>query len=147
VRINVQLIDARSDSHLWAETYDRELTAANIFAIQSEVATAVAAALRTTLTPAEQGRVRAVPTRNLQAWEAYQAGRSALEALGRGESPEWLARPDRTPIPTIAVAVRAYMAAKTVPRSTESVLMTVISDIGVNRRPTLTRGCGAICAS
>jgi TolB-like protein len=45
VRINVQLIDAATDAHLWAESYDRELTAANIFAIQSEVAAAIAAAL------------------------------------------------------------------------------------------------------
>jgi len=78
VRVTVQLVDTATDAHLWAESYDRELDADSIFAIQSEVATAVAAALRTTLTPAEQGRVRAVPTRNLQAWEAYQAGRKAL---------------------------------------------------------------------
>ena len=45
VRINVQLIDAATDAHLWAENYDRELTAANIFAIQSEVAAAIAGAL------------------------------------------------------------------------------------------------------
>jgi TolB-like protein len=70
VRINVQLIDARDDSHLWAETYDRMLTAANVFAIQSEVAAAVAAALETTLTPAEQRRVDSVPTRSLEAWES-----------------------------------------------------------------------------
>ena len=43
VRINVQLIDARDDAHLWAETYDRVLTVANVFAIQSEVAADVAA--------------------------------------------------------------------------------------------------------
>jgi hypothetical protein len=62
--------------------------------------------------------------------EAYQAGRSALDALSRGESPEWLNRPDSNPIPTIESAVRAYLAAKAVPCCTESVLMTVISDIG-----------------
>ena len=78
VRINVQLIDARDDAHLWAETYDRVLTAANVFAIQSEVAAAVAAALATTLTPAEQRRVEAVPTRSLEAWEAYQLGQQRL---------------------------------------------------------------------
>ena len=55
VRINVQLIDAGTDAHVWAESYDRELTAANIFAIQSEVASAIAGALEAALTPAEQG--------------------------------------------------------------------------------------------
>ena len=78
VRINVQLIDAASDAHLWAESYDRELTAAKIFAIQSEVATAIATALNATLTAAEKSRVNSVPTRNLEAWEAYQLGRQRM---------------------------------------------------------------------
>jgi TolB-like protein/Flp pilus assembly protein TadD len=74
VRITVQLIDASTDDHLWAENYDRELTTANIFAIQSEVATAIAAALNATLSAAETSRVRAIPTKSLPAWEAYQLG-------------------------------------------------------------------------
>jgi TolB-like protein/Tfp pilus assembly protein PilF len=78
VRINVQLIDAASDAHLWAESYDRELTAANIFAIQSEVAAAIAGALKATLTAGEQARVNAVPTQNLEAWGNYQLGRQRL---------------------------------------------------------------------
>ena len=78
VRINVQLIDAASDAHLWAETYDRALTAANIFAIQSEVATAIAAALRATLTSGERARVEAPYTQKLESWEAYQLGRQRL---------------------------------------------------------------------
>ncbi len=88
VRVTVQLVDAVTDAHLWAESYDRALDADSIFSIQREVATAVAAALRTTLTPAEQGRVKAVPTRNFEAWEAYQAGRQAL----RPRTPAGLAR-------------------------------------------------------
>jgi TolB-like protein/Tfp pilus assembly protein PilF len=75
VRINVQLIDAATDGHLWAESYDRELTAANIFAIQSELAQAIAGALKAALTPAEQARSQIVPTQNLEAWEAYQLGK------------------------------------------------------------------------
>ena len=75
VRINVQLIDAGTDAHLWAESYDRELTAANIFAIQSEVAEAIVGALKATLTAGERTRVNAVPTENLEAWENYQLGR------------------------------------------------------------------------
>ncbi len=51
VRINVELIDASSDEYFWSRSYDRQLTAANIFAIQSEIAGEVAAALRTTLSP------------------------------------------------------------------------------------------------
>ena len=88
VRINVQLIDARSDTHLWAETYDRELTAANIFAIQSEVATAIAAALRATLTTGERARVEAPSTQKLEAWEAYQLGRQQLAKRTSGSLAE-----------------------------------------------------------
>jgi TolB-like protein/Tfp pilus assembly protein PilF len=78
VRVTVQLIDAATDAHLWAENYDRELTTTNIFAIQSEVASAIAAALRTSLTPAEQARVRQIPTQSLDAWEAYQLGKQRM---------------------------------------------------------------------
>ena len=90
VRVTVQLIDAATDAHLWAESYDRELTAANIFAIQSEVAAAIAGALKTTLTPAEQARIDAIPTQNLEAWEAYQLGKQRMarrtsEALDEAE--------------------------------------------------------------
>jgi TolB-like protein/Flp pilus assembly protein TadD len=75
VRITVQLIDAKTDAHLWAESYDRELTATNIFDIQSEIAATVAGALNVALTPAEQTRAARIPTQNLEAWEAYQLGR------------------------------------------------------------------------
>jgi len=78
VRVTAQLIDTVTDAHLWAESYDRELTVANIFAIQSEVAISIAAALETTLTAAEKARVDIVPTRNLAAWEAYQLGRQRM---------------------------------------------------------------------
>jgi TolB-like protein/Tfp pilus assembly protein PilF len=78
VRVTVQLIDANTDAHLWAENYDRELTAANIFAIQSEVATAIAAALKATLTADEKMRLNAIPTQNLEAWEAYQIGKQRM---------------------------------------------------------------------
>jgi len=79
VRINVQLIDTGTDAHLWAESYDRELTAANIFAIQSELAAAIAGALKASLTTAERKSVNAIPTENLKAWEAYQRGRQQME--------------------------------------------------------------------
>ena len=78
VRVTVQLIDAATDAHLWAESYDRELTAANIFAIQSEVAAAIAGALKAALTAGEQARVDAIPTQNLEAWQAYQLGKQRM---------------------------------------------------------------------
>jgi len=78
VRINVQLIEASSDAHLWAETYDRQLTAANVFAIQTEIAKAIATALRATLSVDEARYIATVPTDNLEAYEAYQLGRQVL---------------------------------------------------------------------
>ena len=75
VRINVQLIDAESDEHLWAETYDRELTAENIFAIQTEMATSIAEALHTNLSVDEVSRLRVLPTRNTSAYDLYVRGR------------------------------------------------------------------------
>jgi TolB-like protein/Flp pilus assembly protein TadD len=73
VRIVGQLIDARTDEHLWAETYDRELK--DVFAIQSEVAQQIAAALRAALSPAEKKRIEHRPTRNLAAYDEYLKGR------------------------------------------------------------------------
>ncbi len=78
VRINVQLIDTNTDEHLWAKTYDRELTTNNIFAIQSEISEAIANALQTTLTPEEQARLGSVPTENLEAYNLNLAGRNNL---------------------------------------------------------------------
>ena len=78
VRVTVQLIDASTDTHLWAESYDRDLTAENLFAIQTEVAKAIADELKATLTPVERRRVDSIPTKNLEAWEAYQLARQRL---------------------------------------------------------------------
>jgi TolB-like protein/Tfp pilus assembly protein PilF len=75
VRINVQLIDAGSDEHLWAEVYDRELTTENLFDIQSEIARAIAAALKATLTDNEIAQVSDVPTNNVSAYELYLQGK------------------------------------------------------------------------
>jgi TolB-like protein/Tfp pilus assembly protein PilF len=79
VRINVQLIDADSDEHLWAEIYDRELTTNNLFDIQSEIAQNIADALKATLTASEIETVGSVPTQNVDAYDLYlQARRFAL---------------------------------------------------------------------
>ena len=79
VRINAQLIDAATDVHLWAATYDRELSASNIFAIQSEIAKAIANALQATLTDDEQQRLGHVPTESIAALERYFIGKQMLE--------------------------------------------------------------------
>ena len=72
VRVNVQLVEAETDEHLWAELYDRSLT--DIFAVQSEMATAIAKALRAKLSPREQNAVTEKPTDNLAAYDAYLRG-------------------------------------------------------------------------
>jgi TolB-like protein/Tfp pilus assembly protein PilF len=85
VRINVQLIDANTDEHLWAEIYDRELTANNLFDIQSEIAKSIATALKTTLTDFELERVEDVPTENVAAYDYYlQAKRFAVSETMEG---------------------------------------------------------------
>ncbi len=82
VRINVQLIDADTDEHLWAEIYDRELTTNNLFDIQSEIALAIAGALEATLTPSELASVADVPTENVAAYDLYlQARRYAYNEI------------------------------------------------------------------
>lgn len=78
VRINAQLIDARTDEHLWANTYDRQLTAENIFSIQSEIASEIAKALHTTLSPKEAAALQTVPTTNLRAYDFYVSGKDYM---------------------------------------------------------------------
>ena len=78
IRVNVQLIDARTDDHIWADSFDRELNAENVFAIQSEIAAAIADALEANLSDFEQERLEVVPTLSLDALERYFAGRRLL---------------------------------------------------------------------
>lgn len=84
VRITVQLINAVSDQHMWSETYDRELTTANIFAIQSEIARQIADELHTSLSTQEQLVLDIVPTENFQAYELYQMSQSIRRTIGLG---------------------------------------------------------------
>jgi TolB-like protein/class 3 adenylate cyclase/Tfp pilus assembly protein PilF len=72
VHVNVQLISAATDEHLWAESYDRKLE--NIFGVEAEVATAVADALKAKLTGAEQRALEQKPTNNPEAYDAYLRG-------------------------------------------------------------------------
>jgi TolB-like protein/Tfp pilus assembly protein PilF len=75
VRVNAQLISTRTGSHVWAETYDRDLT--DVFAIQSDIAQRIATALKAKLAPEEKARLDARPTTNSEAYVLY------LTALGR----------------------------------------------------------------
>jgi len=84
VRIVGQLIDARTDEHLWAETYDRELK--DVFSIQSEVAQQIAASLQATLSPAEKKRIEQRPTENLLAYDLYLKGREHYNRLRKEDN-------------------------------------------------------------
>jgi TolB-like protein len=73
VRVNVQLINAENDSHLWADKYDRKLT--DIFAVESEIATKIADTLQTKLTSSEEQAIAARPTEDVDAHQLYLKGR------------------------------------------------------------------------
>ena len=73
VRVNVQLIDAVSDSHIWAERYDRKLT--DIFAVETDIAAKIADALQAKLTGAERRAIASQPTTNTEAHQLYLKGR------------------------------------------------------------------------
>ena len=82
VRVSAQLIDAKTDTHLWAESYDRPLS--DVFAIQSEIAKAIAAQLQAKLSPAEQAAIGQAPTTNLIAYDRYlRARRLGARQTGR----------------------------------------------------------------
>ena len=89
VRVNVQLIKAREDSHLWADTYDRKLT--DIFAVETEVAERIARSLAAQLTGGERQQIARVPTANPQAYDAYLRGlalirRQAMADVKKGRA-------------------------------------------------------------
>jgi TolB-like protein/Tfp pilus assembly protein PilF len=73
VRVNVQLINALTDAHLWADTYDRKLT--DIFAVESEIAKNIAEALQAKITGSEKNSIAKTPTANPEAYELYLKGR------------------------------------------------------------------------
>jgi TolB-like protein/Flp pilus assembly protein TadD len=73
VHVNVQLIKAATAAHVWAESYDRELT--DVFGVEAEIASRIANALSVVLTPDEEKRINAIPTTNPDAYEAYMEGR------------------------------------------------------------------------
>ena len=76
VRVSAQLIDARTDTHLWANSYDRPLD--DVFAIQSEIAKAIAGQLQAKLSPAEKSAIEQPPTTNLIAYRSFFASEEAM---------------------------------------------------------------------
>jgi TolB-like protein/Tfp pilus assembly protein PilF len=80
VHMNAQLIDARTDDHLWAETYDGDAT--DIFALQAKLAQQIAAALKATLTPGEKTLIERRPTGNQEAYDLYLRARAMNLELG-----------------------------------------------------------------
>jgi adenylate cyclase len=86
LRITVQLIDARSDEHRWAQTYDRKLE--NVFAIQADVAERTAGALKVELLGSEREAIHERPTASMEAYEAYLRGVQATEQIAVRADPE-----------------------------------------------------------
>jgi TolB-like protein/Flp pilus assembly protein TadD len=82
VRVNVQLIKAANDSHLWADTFDRRMS--DVFAVESDIAKAVADTLQAKLSGAEQSAIAARPTENSEAHELYLRGRYFVGKRGGG---------------------------------------------------------------
>jgi TolB-like protein len=90
VRVSAQLVDARNDSAVWADSYDRDIT--DIFAIQSEVAQTIAGKLSAALSPDQKKRIEAKPTQNMAAYELYRRAKKEIERVnsvpdGDRESP------------------------------------------------------------
>src|SRR5881398_531823 len=81
VRVNVQLINAQTDSHLWAETYDRKLT--DIFDVESEIAKGIAESLQAKLTGHEEQALAVKPTNNPEAYDAYLRGLAFQARIGQ----------------------------------------------------------------
>ena len=79
IRVNVQLIDTATDDHLWAETYDRRLTATNLFTMQSEIVESIAQQLKANLTDQEARELARMPTEDLAAYTAYLQGKQKAD--------------------------------------------------------------------
>ena len=84
VHLNVQLIDARTDEHLWADSYTKDLT--DVFTVQSELAAAVTSALKATLSPEERSLIVRRPTENQEAYDLYLRARIRDQTLGPAAS-------------------------------------------------------------
>ena len=86
VRINAQLIDARTDQHVWNDTYDREIT--DLFELQSELARRITFALRANLSPREKASLQSHPTADMAAYELFLRARDLFRWSGSGDPRE-----------------------------------------------------------
>jgi tetratricopeptide (TPR) repeat protein len=86
VRVNVQLIDARADSHLWAKTFDREIK--DVFAVESEVSQEIADALQAKLSPHEASALASAPTQDPEAYDLFLRGESEQREAESSRKPE-----------------------------------------------------------
>jgi serine/threonine-protein kinase len=84
VRVNAQLVDARTDRHLWGQTYDRDL--ADVFAIQSEIAKTIADQLQAKLSPSEKNAIERPPTTDISAFDLYARAKVLLHAQSSGNA-------------------------------------------------------------
>ena len=82
IRVNAQLIDARNDAHLWAQTYDRDL--ADVFAIQSEIAQSIANELQAKISPSEKAAIEEQPTKDLAAYDLYARATGLIDRAAYG---------------------------------------------------------------
>lgn len=108
IRINAQLIDVATDEHLWAETFDREMTIENLFDIQSEITRQIVTAVKGELTESDQRSLATAPTDNLDAYEAYLQAKAATN------------RPDYSPKKYIEAQPWAERAVKLDPEFAEA---------------------------
>lgn len=86
MRVNAQLINAQTDIHIWADTFDRELT--DLFALQTELAEKITVALRANLSPREKASMQVHPTTDLDAYDAYLRARALFRWSGVGDAQE-----------------------------------------------------------
>ena len=86
IRVNAQLIDARNDAHLWAQTYDRDL--ADVFTIQSEIAKAIADQLQIKILPHEKREINKPPTNDIAAYDLYVRARSEMYIAPNSDLPK-----------------------------------------------------------
>src|SRR5207248_1241566 len=94
VRVNVQLINAATDSHVWADTFDRKLI--DLFLVESEVAKAIAEQLRARFSPEERAAIESGPVRDLIAYELYREAKNIDDAIGLdSKAAEHLAEAER----------------------------------------------------
>jgi len=109
VRVNVQLIDANSDEHIWASDYDRDVT--DVFAIQTDLAQKISDALQAKLSPAEKSRIERKPTENGEAYLAFVQAHNLQDAVEDWEklkqSEQLYARAIQLD-PTFALAIARY---------------------------------------